>query len=78
MAAKHDQSSTAQQSSSVNQTATATQSIADSFNQTNSLVYSPQVTSTYGAQGGGGFDVKTLAIAGGVALLMLFAFVSAR
>jgi predicted exporter len=77
MAAKHDQSSTAQQSSSVNQTATATQSIADAFNQTNSLVYSPQVSATYGAQSGG-FDIKTLAIAAGVALLMLFAFVAAR
>lgn len=76
MAAKHDQSSTAQQSSSVNQTATATQSIADAFNQTNSLVYSPQVSSTYGASGG--FDQKTLLLAGGVAVVMLFAFVVAR
>jgi hypothetical protein len=74
MAAKHDQSSTAQQSSTVNQTSTSTQSIADSYNQTNSYAYNLDNFGNVnvGAPGqSSGLDLTQIAIIGGGAVLML-------
>jgi hypothetical protein len=73
MAAKHDQSQTAQTTSTVNETSEATATLSDSFNQTTNYVTNLSTT-----QGGGDLSPKSLALMGGVALFALLLFAIKR